>query len=535
MVQAPPFVRALLEPEAYPEEERPREVRLVETHISWLFLTGRFVYKVKKPVNFGFLDFTALEGRRHFCHEEVRLNRRLSPDVYLGVVEVVRRGGRYALYGAGEVVDYAVRMRQLPGDRWLSVLLERGQAGEAEVRRVARRIARFHRSAETGPEVTRTGALETVRFNAEENFRQTEPYIGRTLDRPLYERVRAYTRAFLEVREPLFRRREREGRIRDGHGDLHAAQINLEDGIAIIDCIEFNTRFRYGDVAADLAFLAMDLDRHGRPDLERVLVEEWVRETGDRGALEVLPYYKCYRAYVRGKVESFRLDEPGLPEAERTAAGERARRYFALAGEYARLRGPALLLTAGLMGTGKSTLARGLAEALGARLLSSDVVRKELAGIPPEEHRYEPWGEGIYSPSFTERTYRELHGRARALLRRGEVVVVDASYRARAWREEARRVAEEVGAPFWVVETACPEGEVLRRLAGRLAGAPTASDGRPELLSAQRAHFEPLEEVPVASLLRVDTSGPPEASLASALHELYRRWLAGAGTEGGKG
>ena len=534
-MQAPPFVRALLDPEAYPEDERPREVRLVETHISWLFLTGRFVYKVKKPVNFGFLDFTTLERRRHFCHEEVRLNRRLSPDVYLGVVEVVRRDGRYALYGPGETVDYAVRMRQLPGDRWLSVLLDQGQAGEAEVRRVARLIARFHRSAETGPEITRTVALETVRFNAEENFRQTEKYIGRTLERPLYERIRAYTHAFLEVKEPLFRRREREGYIRDGHGDLHTAQINLEDGVAIIDCIEFNTRFRYQDISADLAFLAMDLDYHGRPDLERALVEEWVQGTGDRGALALLPYYKCYRAYVRGKVESFRLDEPGLPEAERTAITERARRYFALAGEYARLRGPALLITAGLMGTGKSTLARGLADALGASLLSSDVVRKELAGIPPEEHRYEPWGRGIYSPEFTERTYRELHRRAQDLLRRGGVVVLDASYRARAWRESARRVAEEAGASFWAVETTCPEGEVLRRLAGRLAGAPTASDGRPELLSAQRAHFEPLEEVPPVSLIRVDTSGPREASLAFALHELYRRWLAGTETERSEG
>jgi len=531
VAQAPPFVRALLQPEAYPAEERPQAVRLVETHISWLFLTGRYVYKIKKPVNFGFLDFTTLERRRHFCHEEVRLNRRLSPDVYLGVVEVVRRNGTYALHGSGETVDYAVKMRQLPEDRWLSVLLEQGRAVEAEVRRVARLIARFHRSAETGPEITRTGALETVRYNAEENFQQTEKYIGLTLERPLYERIRAYTYAFLEVKEPLFRRREAEGFIRDGHGDLHTAQINLEDGVAIIDCIEFNTRFRYADISADLAFLAMDLDFHGRPDLERALVEEWVRETGDRGARDLLPYYKCYRAYVRGKVESFRLDEPGLPEAERTAITERARRYFALAGQYARLRGPALLITSGLMGTGKSTLARGLANALGARLLASDRVRKELAGIPPQEHRYEPWEQGIYSPEFTERTYRELHDRARRLLEQGEVVVLDASYRARAWRESARRVAEGVGAPFWALETLCPREEVLRRLARRREDTSTVSDGRPELLSAQQAHFEPLEEVPPASHLRVDTSGPPEEALRQALLDLYRRWLTRPDTE----
>jgi len=518
------LVRSLLDPGAYPEAEHPARVRLVETHISWLFFTGQFVYKVKKPVNFGFLDFTTLEQRRFFCLEEVRLNRRLSPDVYLGVVDIWEEGGRYAMHETGRVVEYAVKMRQLPEDRWLSGLLKRDEASPQLMRRIAQRIAAFHADAER---VNRLGGIATVRVNTAENFTQTRDQIGVTLTAEVHDRVRAYTEAFLDARSPVFERREREGRTRECHGDLHADQICVEDGIAFIDCIEFNERFRFSDVAADIAFPAMDVDYYARAELSDSLVREYVTASGDAGVLDVLDFYKCYRAFTRGKVRGFRLRQPGLSDLDRHMTIEQAARYFGLANRYARLSGPLLIATCGLMGTGKSSLAQALAPRLGAKLLASDVVRKELAGIAPEERRAESWGEGIYGEEFTRRTYEELHRRAGERLRAGDVVILDASYREAAWRAQARETARAAGAPFLLIETVCPDAVVRSRLAGRASG---PSDGRLALLDRQREEFEPPREIPESERLSIDTSGPLDDVAMTALGAVYRRRLAPGGS-----
>jgi hypothetical protein len=525
-VPAPDIVRSLLEPGAYPAGERPARVALVETHISWLFFTGRFVYKVKRPVDYGFLDFTTLEKRRFFCFEELRLNQRLSPDVYLDVVAISGEDGRCAVGGTGSAVEYAVKMRQLPADRWLSGLLTRGEASPALMRRIAQRIAAFHAVAGAVAPGGRVGGIETVRVNTQENFTQTREYVGVTVTAEAYDRVRAYTEAFLDVRSGRLARREREGRIRDCHGDLHADQICADDGIAFIDCIEFNERFRYGDVAADIAFPAMDVDYYARPDLSAELVREYVAASGDPGVLDVLDFYKCYRAFTRGKVRGFRLRQPGLAEAERRAVVERAARYFELAQAYARLPGPLAVAIGGLMGTGKTALARALAPRLGADVLSSDVVRKELAGIGLEEPRREAWGEGIYSEAFHRRTYEALHQRAAERLRGGALVILDASYRESAWRGRARETARAAGAGFLLLETRCPDDVVRRRLAARGTG---PSDGRVELVDAQRERFEPPIEIPASERIVVDTSDAPGEVVKAALGEVYRRQLAESG------
>ena len=331
--ELPPLVRSLLAPAAYPAEERPTRIELLETHISWLFFAESFVYKVKKPVDFGFLDFTTLERRHFFCEEELRLNRRLSPDVYLAVVPIGEREGRYAVRGPGSIVEYAIKMRRLPGDRWLSGLLERGDASLPLMRRIARRLAAFHADARVSGDV---GGAATVRFNTTENFTQVRDQIGLIVSRPAFDRVRAYTEAFLDVRASYFAQRERDGRIRECHGDLHTDQICVENGIAFIDCIEFNERFRWSDVAADIAFPAMDVDYYGRPDLATELVREWVAATGDRDAWAVLDFYKCYRAYVRGKVISFKLDDPNIAAEEKKTATKEAQDYFKLSDYYAK-------------------------------------------------------------------------------------------------------------------------------------------------------------------------------------------------------
>ncbi len=332
MVEQPPLVQALLLPQAYPE--RPQRIDLVQTQMSFVFLTGDYVYKVKKPVDLGYLDYTTLERRRHFCHQEVVLNKRLCPEAYLGVVHIAEKDGKFAVEGRGKVVEYAVKMRQLPLNRTMDNLIRGNQLSKEMVAQVARRLVEFHQGAETSDEIRRYGDLGILKTNTEENFDQTEKYIGISISRQTYDAITAYTRSFIKGNAALFRQRMKEGRIRDCHGDLHAAHVCFSDGICIFDCIEFNDRFRYCDVANEIAFLAMDLDYLGRPDLSELFVEAYVESAKDQGLLQLLDFYKCYRACVRGKVESFKLDDPHLTVEEKGRALDAARRYFELAQSY---------------------------------------------------------------------------------------------------------------------------------------------------------------------------------------------------------
>jgi aminoglycoside phosphotransferase family enzyme len=325
--------KALLQPEIYPD--RPPRVRLMETHISLLFLTGNHVYKIKKPVNFGFLDFTSLEKRKFFCEEEVKLNRRLSPGIYLGVVRITKEGDRIHLEGKGQPVEYAVKMEQIPEERLMDRLLERRQVTPKMVEAVSEKLVRFYFAAETNDHIKSFAKPERVKQDTDENFEQTEKYINVTIPREVYEEVKNRTNNFFRTSEKIFERRIASDRIRDCHGDLRLEHIFWGEEICIFDCIEFNQRFRYTDVAADIAFLAMDLDYHGREDLSDRLIHAYVGESGDHELMEVLDFYKCYRAYVRGKVESFRLDDPHIPEGEKKEALKRAQKYFSLAHRYA--------------------------------------------------------------------------------------------------------------------------------------------------------------------------------------------------------
>ena len=330
----PTLQKALLDPKLYPD--LPKKVEFIETHISLLFLTGSYVYKVKKPVDFGFLDFSTLEKRKYFCEQEVKLNRRLSPDIYLGVVGVTRDRNSFSFDGTGEVEEYAVKMKQIPEELLMDKLLERGQVNPEMIRAVSEKLVRFYSEAEANELIKSFARPERVKQDTDENFEQTEKYIGVTISKEVFGEVRRRTDEFFRVREKIFHQRIDSGRIRDCHGDLRLEHIFWGDEIAIFDCIEFNQRFRYTDVAADIAFLAMDLDYRGREDLTEHLIRAFIERSGDREILSVLDFYKCYRAYVRGKVESFRLDDPHIPEAEKREAAKRAKRYFDLADGYAR-------------------------------------------------------------------------------------------------------------------------------------------------------------------------------------------------------
>lgn len=501
------LVEGLARPAAYPYPVD--RVECVQTHISWVFLAGPYAYKVKRPVRFDFLDYSTLERRRQLCHEEVRLNRRLAPDVYLGVVPITATADGWRMEGEGEALEWAVKMVRLPQERMLDVLLAAGAVSEADLRRLAGRLAAFHAQAATGPGVDEFGARGVIAGNWEENFAEVAPFVGDLLTAAQLERCRRFVARQLDEGAAAFAARVAQGRIRDCHGDLRAESVWLgEDGrLEIFDCLEFNPRLRCGDVAGEVAFLASDLDWRGRPDLAWGFVDEYVARAEDAGLADLLPFYKCYRAFVRGKVAGLTIQADGLAAdvVERQRAS--ARQRFVLAELYTRRLRPTLLLTCGQVGSGKTTTAQALGSLLGLPLRSSDRVRKELAGLGPLEHRPAPLDAGLYAPAATRATYDALYAWAAARLGRGQSVVLDATFSQAAERKRARQVAEAAGAEFLVVHTVLPDAVVRERLARREADPANVSDAGVALYERARARFEPPVEVPAANRYVLDTSG----------------------------
>jgi aminoglycoside phosphotransferase family enzyme len=332
MSELPKLIQALLDPKVYPEN--PQRVELVQTQISYVFLAGEYVYKIKKPVDMGFLDYTTLEKRLFYCRKEVELNSRLSTDVYLGVVPITKSDGFYVIRGEGEVEEYAVRMRRLPQDAMMDVLLKQNKVTPAMVGQVAELLVKFHKKAATSKEITRLGGIDAVIHNTSENFEQTEKYFSIIIEPETYRRIKDYTECFLKTNESLFHKRMAEEKVRDCHGDLHAAHICFYKGISIYDCIEFIDRLRYTDIAADIAFLAMDLDHYGRRELSEHFIKEYVKKSKDKELLKLLNFYKCYRAYVRGKVGCFQYDDKYISAGEKENIARNARGYFELAETY---------------------------------------------------------------------------------------------------------------------------------------------------------------------------------------------------------
>lgn len=309
-------------------------VSVVQTHISVVFVADEFVYKIKKPVNFGFLDFSTLDKRKYYCHQELELNRRLSTGVYLDVVPVTFDGTRHHLGGNGEIVDYAVKMKKIREENLMKSLFRRGMLTDEHLEKVADLLARFHSTAAGGDEIARFGTAAAFKVNTDENFMQIEPYVGKSIDKVTFSGLKEYTQRFYSDHEGLFDARIAMGKIRDCHGDLHMEHICLGDPVAVIDCIEFNERFRYSDTLADFAFLLMDLEYHGGAAQAERLWGFYRTQAETEKVEDLLTFYKVYRAVVRGKVIGFQLDDADIAEQERLQAAERAREYFKLASSY---------------------------------------------------------------------------------------------------------------------------------------------------------------------------------------------------------
>ena len=475
----PPFVRALLRPEAYPHQ--PQDVRLVQTHISYVWIADDVVYKAKKPVNFGFIDQVAPETRERHCRLEVDLNRRLAPDVYLGVAPIVRRpDGSFVIdqaeaEGEGEVVEWAVKMRRLPDDRTLDRLLEAGEAPWDISQRIASKLAEFHASARVVENDPAFAGAEAERAWWAREYSEAEGNIGGTWRADDAATLRAFVAETLDREASLFDERLAQGRVVEGHGDLHAKHIYVlgprPEDLVIVDCIEFTEwyHFRYLDRGFDLAFIAMDLEAREHRDLGDEIAGYYIARTEDETLGVLQPLHRAWRAFIRGKVESLGANDPAIPEADRAALAESASNYFRLASTYAsRRRDPVLVVLCGISGTGKSTVGGVLAGRIGAAMVSTDGVRREVAaqrGLSTT--MWQEYEASAYSPEMNRAVYEEMRHRARRHLQAGRPVILDGTHRRANDRHEALAVARELGVPALVVELRMTDDAALARVVNR--------------------------------------------------------------------
>ena len=513
----PHLIAFLLNPESYPK--KPRSIVHHETHISHVFVGRTMVYKIKKPVDFGFLDFTTIQKRRFFCAEEVRLNSRLAEGIYLGVAPIYGKGEAYSFRRARGwvIVEYAVKMLRIPEERLLSQIIEEGKLAYGGLDEVGAMLARFHGRA-MAHRHDPFGTVEAIRTNTEENFAQILPHRGITVEQDTYERLVSYTRAFIDDRGEAFFRRKESGFVREGHGDLHTGHVCLIDPPIIMDCIEFNKRFRIADVLEDMAFLFMDMEYRGRFDLSAAASRAYFSHTvRQQAAPELITFYKVYRAIVRGKIEGFTAD--GVrDEAGKSAAVRRGREYFLLARYYAEhpektAFNPVVFM--GVSGSGKSAIAEGLLA--GSLVLRSDLVRKEMAGKEPHEHVYVGYGEQIYRDDMTQRTYLALTQAAVDSARSGQRVVVDATFLARSQRSGFYEACLGAGLnPFFIHCFADPK--ILReRVRLRTAQGTDISDARVSVLEQQLRTSDEPDELPSFRVFRLNTGEDTKETMQKAL------------------
>lgn len=520
-----------MRPEIYPDP--PRVVELRQTHVSYVFLAGGYVYKIKKPVRFAFLDASTLERRHQLCLDEVRLNRRLAPDVYLDLVPIVRRGGGELSLGpppqgsvedggatAGAVVEWAVKMRRLAEATMLDRMVAEDAVSVAQIRAIAARLATFHAAAadDKGWKYGSAAAVwRLVRGNLEELALDAAGIIAPAE----VDELARFAQSVAELRWGLFNRRARGGRVREGHGDLRCEHVSLTGNqITIIDCLEFSEGLRYVDAASEVGFLAMDLDRLGACELSDHLVAAYREAAGDPGFTLLIPFYKLHRALVRAKVESLAARDAAIAPDKRAAAEAAARRYVALALDLARQSRPALVVVCGLSGSGKSTVARRLADRLGFDWLRSDEIRKRLAGAAPAARLSSGYAAGAYSRESTEQTYAALLADAAARLREGAGVIVDATFAAPTYRAQARAVAASAERPVLFVECTASHDEIVRRLTQRARRPDEVSDADVAIYLRQREEFVPLNEIPDSLHLVIDTARGLDAAVAAITQRL---------------
>jgi hypothetical protein len=512
----------LSDPASYPY--MPEDVTIVQTHISYVALAPPYVYKVKKPVDLGFLDFTTLDRRRHYCEQEVTLNQRLCNAIYEGVVPVSRTAGGLALEDDTNVVEVAVKMRKLSDEGFADARLNRGALTAQDLDRVAAKLQAFYEARESTPDIAAAGRTAQLRVNTDENFAQTEDHVGTLLSCPAYDTIRYATNRFYDQQGDLLNRRRAGGHIVDAHGDLRLEHVHLTpERICIYDCIEFNERFRHIDVANDIGFLAMDLDLHGRPDLANHFVYHMVRSLRDPDLPRLVNFYKSYRAYVRGKVEGMRSLEDEVPSDERAKSIERARTAYQWALRYMVAGSqPLVIAVMGRVATGKSTVAQALADALGWAAVNSDRVRKQQAGVPLHERSDASTRDALYAADMTEQTYHALFDTAVERGQSGQGTVLDATFSRRAHRDALRDRLRSAEIPYVFVELTADDETLRARLRQRGESRGVVSDARLDDFEMLNTRYEAPDALEDARHIHVESEDDLEATTRAALQHLVR-------------
>ena len=506
------LIHTLLNPAVYPHPAD--QVEHIETHISHVLLAGDQAYKIKKPLDLGFLDFSTLDKRRFYCEEELRLNRRLAPELYEAVVAFSGTPEAPEFDGNGEAFEYAVRMKRFDREQELNRLLEREALPRHWMDELARTVGDFHRSIPRAGEDASLGTPEAVLAPMEENFNQLEGLLDNSDELQRLARLRAWTEAEFHRLHERLATRLRQGFIRECHGDMHLGNMAHVNGhIMIFDGIEFSASLRWIDVASEVAFVTMDLKDRGAPAHAHRFLNGWLEATGDYAMLALLPFYEVYRAMVRAKVAGIRLGQQGLGPEERKHARAQCQQYLRFAEELTASAGqPALLVNHGLSGSGKTTLSQPLVEKLGAVTVRSDVERKRLAGMDALERGNSAPGAGIYGEEMSARTYARLAELCEQVLEAGYVAIADATFLGREYRDTFAALAHRLGVPFAVLHFQAPEAVLRERVAARAAQGNDASDAGVAVLEHQLRTVEPPgEDEPV---IPIDSTGTlPEEKL----------------------
>ncbi|NER26280.1 MAG: AAA family ATPase [Symploca sp. SIO1C4] len=493
------LIEQMKQPGFYPHPVQ-EPIELIQTHISYVFLTGDYVYKIKKPVNLGFLDFSTLERRQHFCWEELHMNKPNAPEIYLEVLPISQIGNNFILGGNGQILEYTLKMRQFPQETLLIEMFEQGKLQESHLEELGTVVAHFHAQAQTNDYIRRFGRPAKIRESIDNNYRQTQKYISGPQTSQQYEETKEYTDTFFAQNQELLTQRLQNNRIKECHGDLHLRNICFwHDKIQLFDRIEFNEQFRFVDVIYDIAFTVMDLEVRGAKELANAFLNTYLEQTGDWEGLQVLPLYLSRQAYVRAKVNSFLLDDPNIPEAAEQKIQATASDYYRLAWEYTKSRQGRLILTSGLSGSGKTTVARYLARHLGAIHLRSDVVRKHLAGISLEQRG----GDEIYTPAMTQKTYQRLLKLGLKLANLGYPVILDAKYDKLALRGEVISQANSYQLPLQIIYCIAPESVLRDRLLSRTND---VSDATADLIEQQQAAAENFTDAEKPLVINLDTT-----------------------------
>jgi aminoglycoside phosphotransferase family enzyme/predicted kinase len=496
------LIAALQLPAAYAHQVA--NIELFETHISWILLTGAYAYKIKKPVALGFLDFSTLERRKFYCHEEVRLNRRLAPELYLGVVAITGTIDTPAVGGDGKAVEFAVQLHQFSQDALLSRVLERRSLTLAHIDALALEIAEFHGRIRIAPVDGPFGSPEHVWKSMADNLEGLDASSSEPIGR-----LGEWCSREFHVRQEAFIHRKQQGFVRECHGDMHLGNMLLLDGkVVIFDCIEFNETFRWIDVLSELAFTVMDLEDRGGPSFAYRVLNSYLEQTGDYAGLTVFRYYLVYRALVRVKVASIRLRQHTAAPPQDEALVSEYRSYLELTAHYMRSVQPLLIITHGLSGSGKTTVTQPILEALGAVRIRSDIERKRLFGLGPLDNSKINSVENIYADDSTARTYNLLTELAAAVVEAGFSVIVDATCLKREQRGLFLQLAKKLGVPFAILDCRASEQCLAERIQRRLAASNDASEADATVLAQQLKEFEPLDANEQAHAIIIDSEDP---------------------------